>query len=102
MPKIFQGLSLRSLLTDPQVAFRSGFLYEGTGAYGDVPPMAAWITEQTKIIHTLGVMPDSAPSFIECYDLKNDADETRNLSSSPELSTARDEAVAAFEHHDWK
>ena len=79
VPKVYQGLSLRPLLTDPQATFRAGVLYEGTGGYGGVPPLAAWITERTKIIHTLGVMPGSAPGFIECYDLQKDIDETKNL-----------------------
>ena len=100
-PKAYQGHSLRPLLTDPQATIRAGFLYEGTGGYGDIPPMGAWITERTKIIHTLGIRPECAPGFIECYDLQNDADETKNLSSSPEFATARDEAVVAFKQHDW-
>jgi hypothetical protein len=58
--------------------------------------------ERTKIIHTLGDEPGSAPGFIECYDLQNDANETHNLSSSPELTSARGEAVTAFKQHDWK
>lgn len=101
VPEVYQGHSLRPLLTDPQATLRKGFFYEGTGGYGNVPPMGAWITERTKIIHTLGVMPGSAPSFIECYNLQNDVDETKNLSSSPELSAARDEAMAAFKRHVW-
>ena len=101
VPKVYQGHSLRPLLTDPQATLRTGLIYEGTGGYGDILPMGAWITERTKIIHTLGIGSGNAPSFIECYDLQNDADETQNLSSSSEFATARNEAAAAFKQHDW-
>lgn len=102
IPQAYQGLSLRPLLTDPQARIRAGFIYEGTGGYGLVPPMGAWITERTKVIHTLGVRQGDAPSFVECYDLQNDPHETKNMSSAPEFVTLRDEAAAAFKRHDWK
>lgn len=102
IPRAYQGLSLRPLLVDPQARIRAGFIYEGTGGYGLVPPMGAWITERTKVIHTLGVRPGDAPGFVECYNLQDDPDETKNRSSSPEFATARDEAADAFKRHDWK
>jgi N-acetylglucosamine-6-sulfatase len=102
LPEKLQGCSLRPLLSDPKSEFREGFVYEGTGGYGDVPPMAAWISEKAKIIHTLGDKMGEASSFIECYDLQNDADETHNLSFSSELIRSREQAVAAFKQHDWK
>jgi arylsulfatase A-like enzyme len=102
VPEAYQGRSLRPLLSEPQMKFREGFIYEGTGGYGDVPPMAAWITERTKTIHTLGTKPGSEPGFIECYDLQDDADEAKNLSSSSELTRTRADAATAFKQHDWK
>jgi len=83
VPGSYQGHSLRPLLTDPQTKVRDGFIYEGTGGYGEAPRTFAWITERTKVIHTLGSKPDKQPAFIEIYDMKNDPDETNNLSSSP-------------------
>lgn len=102
IPQAYQGLSLRPLLINPQARIRAGFIYEGTGGYGFVPPMGAWITERTKVIHTLGVSKGNGPSFVECYNLRNDQDETKNISSAPESASARDEAVAAFRRHVWK
>ena len=100
VPGSYQGHSLRPLLTDPQTKVRDGFIYEGTGGYGEAPRTFAWITERTKVIHTLGSKPDKQPAFIEIYDMKNDPDETNNLSSSPGFAEVHLEAAKAFEQHD--
>lgn len=73
-----------------------------TRAYGEVPPLFAWITERTKVIHTLGSETEKQPSFIEIYDLQNDPDEAENLASSPEFAEAHGEALSAFKQHDLK
>lgn len=102
VPESYQGRSLRPLFTDPQMKVRDGFIYEGTGGYGAVPPMFAWITERTKVIQTLGSKPEKQPGFIEIYDLQNDPDEAENLASSPEFAEAHGEALSAFKQHDLK
>lgn len=99
IPESYQGHSLRPLLTDPQAKVRDGFIYEGTGRYGEVPPMLAWISERAKVIKTPGPKPDRQPGFIETYDLQNDPDETKNLSSSPVFAKACEEASMAFKKH---
>jgi arylsulfatase A-like enzyme len=104
VPPVYQGRSLRPLLVNPQAPFRTGFLYEGIGGYGNVPPMGAWITERWKIIHTWG--SDSTlgetPKFVERYDLQNDPEEAKYLPSSLDLSKAGEEAAAGFKQHSWK
>lgn len=79
VPVRCQGRSLRPLLADPGATFRKGFVYEGLGGYGGVPPMGAWITERMKFIHTWKNGESAKPVYTECYDLEKDPDEASNL-----------------------
>lgn len=94
-----QGKSFMPLLEDPVSSGRDGFLYEGIGGYGGVPPMGAWITHRYKVIQSWKEGLDKEPTFVEVYDAKKDADETRNLAKRRKTKRLRSEAAEALQEH---
>ncbi len=49
--------------------------------------------------NTAADVPHTPPSFVELYDLRNDPDETRNLSDDPSASNARQQLAKTIRQH---
>jgi arylsulfatase A-like enzyme len=75
-PAHFQGSSLMPLLADPDMQWRSDWLYEYYEYPGNeqVRPCRGVRTERYKYIHYF-----TAPEEFELYDLQSDPDEMHNL-----------------------
>jgi arylsulfatase A-like enzyme len=80
VPAHFQGRSLLPLAADPNLPWRSDWLYEYYEYPGneEVRPCRGVRTERYKYIHYF-----TSPEEFELYDLETDADEMHNLYGDP-------------------
>jgi arylsulfatase A-like enzyme len=83
VPPAFQGRSLMSLVANPQIPWRSDWLYEyyEYPGYEQVRPCRGVRTERYKYIHYF-----TAPEEFEVYDLQSDPAEMHNLYGEPAYS----------------
>jgi arylsulfatase A-like enzyme len=94
VPAQFQGRTLLPLLADPQLPWRSDWLYEYYEFPGNerVRPCRGVRTERYKYIHYF-----TAPEEFELYDLETDPDELHNLYADADHAQLRRELGARLE-----
>jgi arylsulfatase A-like enzyme len=94
LPAHFQGHSLMRLLADPNVRWRTDWLYEYYEYPGneEVRPCRGVRTERYKYIHYF-----TEPQEFELYDLKEDPEELHNLYGDPSHAPLRRQLAARLE-----
>jgi arylsulfatase A-like enzyme len=99
VPEEMQGVSFCDLLKDQQsVIERPPLYYHYYGQY-DVPEHTGLRTNSHSLMHFLsGAASEQEQTAFECYDLKNDPEETHNLCLDPNAKDVIQPLKTLYQH----